>query len=66
MFGVLGAVGLMYPRKTRRFDGLVLLLSLASFLTYILVRLVLIPIPGNESQLRLLDIMSSLQDGDRK
>ena len=66
VFGVLGAVGLFFPGKTRQFDGLVLLLSLVSFLVYILVRLVLIPIPGNESQLRLLDIAASIASWQHK
>jgi hypothetical protein len=66
VFGALGAVGLIYHNEARHFNGLVLLLSLSSFLIYILVRVVLIPIPGNESQLRLLDIMSSLGSWQQK
>ena len=41
VFGVFGAVGLIFHENKRRFNWLVLLLSVASFLTYMLIRLVL-------------------------
>lgn len=61
VFGVFAAVGLILHRTSRAFNAIVLLLSGAAFLGYIVMRSVLIPVAGAEKQLSPLAVLSSLE-----
>lgn len=60
VFGVFAAVGLVFGRNDRRFNTIVLVCSAAAFLAYVLMRSVLIPIPGAERQISPHAVLSSL------
>jgi hypothetical protein len=60
VFGTFAAVGLLFRPNERRFDAIVLFLSLSSFLGYVLMRSVFIPVPGHEEQLNLSAYLLSL------
>jgi hypothetical protein len=60
VFGTFAAVGFVCRPNEKRFDAIVLFLSLSSFFGYVLMRSVLIPVPGHAEQLNLSAILLSL------